>query len=51
LQQAGNLVGINSSASLSQIRTISTKRLSRKVGRIGGKNFAAVMAKYIKSIK
>ena len=36
--------------SLSQVKTISTKRLSRKVGRISKDNFRIVLQKYVESI-
>lgn len=39
-----------SRAVLSQVRTISTKRLSRKIGRIAKENFQEVLDKYLKSI-
>jgi mRNA interferase MazF len=41
---------ITSYGSLSQVKTISTKRLSRKVGRIERVNFALVLQKYIDSL-
>ena len=44
------LDNVMSNAVLSQARTISTKRLSRKVGRISEENFAEVKDKYRDSI-
>ena len=43
----GNVI---SRAVLSQSRTINTKRLSRKVGRISKQNFSDVLKNYLKSI-
>ena len=41
---------VDSNAILSQVRTISTKRLSRKVGRISKENFEEIKSKYLKTI-
>lgn len=41
---------VTSRAVLSQARTVSTKRLSRKLGRISKENFIEVKQKYIKSL-
>jgi mRNA interferase MazF len=38
-------------ASLTQVKTISTKRLSRKIGRIDSPQFNFILEKYIESIK
>ncbi|MFA6601726.1 MAG: type II toxin-antitoxin system PemK/MazF family toxin [Candidatus Paceibacterota bacterium] len=39
-----------SNAVLSQVRTISTKRLSRKVGKISSQNYNEVLQKYLGSV-